>query len=169
MGEKVKVSVIYYSKTGNTEKMAKAVVKGCKIDNDIEVRIFEVGKVDLKYLAQSSVVLFGSPVYNQNMAWPMKKCLDDEVYGRLHGKFGGAFVTQGSPAGGGGSIACQSILMALLNRGMILYNGGHISCHIPHLHTGAVMNNAQEKEGLEYGYMLGKTVVTKAKEMVKGP
>jgi flavorubredoxin len=58
----MKIVIIYDSKTGNTEKMAKAVAEGAKQVADVEIK--KIGEAfPLTILADVDGVIFGSPVY----------------------------------------------------------------------------------------------------------
>ena len=47
------ILVLYYSRTGNTERMAKAVAEGAKISDDVKVELnYHVEPEDLKPLTQ---------------------------------------------------------------------------------------------------------------------
>ena len=70
----MKIVVIYDSKTGNTEKMAKAVAEGAKAVADVEVK--KIGEsFPLTMLADVDGVIFGSPVYYADISNNMKDFL----------------------------------------------------------------------------------------------
>ena len=70
----MKIVVIYDSKTGNTEKMAKAVAEGAKTVADVEVK--KIGEAfPLTMLAEVDGVIFGSPVYYADISNNMKDFL----------------------------------------------------------------------------------------------
>lgn len=71
----MKIVVIYDSKTGNTEKMAKAVAEGVKKVADVEVK--KIGEAfPLTILAEVDGVVFGSPVYYADISNNMKDFLE---------------------------------------------------------------------------------------------
>ena len=71
----MKIVVIYDSRTGNTEKMAKAVAEGIKTVADVEVK--KIGEAfPLTILAEVDGVAFGSPVYYADISHNMKDFLD---------------------------------------------------------------------------------------------
>jgi flavorubredoxin len=71
----MKIIVIYDSKTGNTEKMAKAIAEGAGAIADVEVK--KIGEAfPLTVLADVDGVLFGSPVYYADISNGMKDFLD---------------------------------------------------------------------------------------------
>lgn len=70
----MKIVVIYDSKTGNTEKMAKAIAEGAKTFSDVEVK--KIGEAfPLAMLAEVDGVIFGSPVYYADISNGMKDFL----------------------------------------------------------------------------------------------
>ena len=70
----MKIVVIYDSKTGNTEKMAKAIAEGVKTVADVEVK--KIGEsFPLTMLADVDGVIFGSPVYYADISNNMKDFL----------------------------------------------------------------------------------------------
>jgi NAD(P)H dehydrogenase (quinone) len=93
--------VIYYSKTGTTQKMANAVVKGAK-DAGVTVTSKTVADCTIADLASADGIAFGSPTYYSNIAWQPKRFLDEtilEFYGQGHslrGKSCGCFTSTGA-------------------------------------------------------------------------
>jgi flavodoxin I len=91
----LKVIVLYYSKTGNTEKMAKAVVEG--------VRNVQGVDVELKYqstpeeLASADAIIIGTPTYHHDTQISMKKLFEEAATKDvdLKGKIGAAFGSYG--------------------------------------------------------------------------
>ncbi|HHL41808.1 MAG TPA: FprA family A-type flavoprotein [Candidatus Bathyarchaeota archaeon] len=70
----MKIAVIYDSKTGNTEKMAKAIAEGAKTVAEVEVK--KIGEAfPLTMLAEVDGVMFGSPVYYADISNDMKDFL----------------------------------------------------------------------------------------------
>ena len=113
-----KVLIIYYSCTGNTERMANIIADAIK-ENGVEVACKKVENTDLKELLDVDGVVIGSPTYYGSMAAEIKKFIDDSVkyHGKLDGKVGGAF---SSAAITGHETTVMSILEALLIHGMII-------------------------------------------------
>ena len=91
---KTNILILYYSQTGNTEKMAKAIQKG--IDN-------KVNNVELKYfstpeeLAKADIIIIGVPTYHGSVPISINKLFKDtEAKGvDLKGKIGAAFGSYG--------------------------------------------------------------------------
>jgi len=90
-----KIFVLYYSRSGNTEKMAKAVAEGAKnVGNpDVELNYH----VDAEELANFDAVLIGAPTYHHDMPIDMKKLFEEAAAKgiSLKDKVGGAFGSYG--------------------------------------------------------------------------
>jgi NAD(P)H dehydrogenase (quinone) len=116
----MKILVAYYSRSGNTKKMAEAVGKGAK-KAGVDVDVKDVTTVNVDDLPQYDAFIFGSPTYYGLMAAEVKKLLDDSItyHGKLSGKVGGAFTSAGG-IGGGAETTVLSILEALLIHGMVV-------------------------------------------------
>jgi NAD(P)H dehydrogenase (quinone) len=123
-----KALVVYYSRTGNTKKMAVRVAAGLT-KAGLETDLKKAEETDPSELLAYDLILIGSPVYYGTMAWPVKKLLDESVkyHGKLRGKVGGAFVSSGNPSGGK-ETAVLDILKSLLIHGMIV-QGDHKGDH----------------------------------------
>lgn len=113
-----KVLIVYYSRTGNTESMAKAIAKALTEEN-LDVVCKKVEDVGSDELLEVDALIIGSPTYYGTMAAEIKKFLDDSVkhHGKLDGKVGAAFA---SAAITGQETTIFSILEALLIHGMIV-------------------------------------------------
>ena len=71
----MKIVVIYDSKTGNTEKMAKAIAEGASKVATVEVK--KIGEAfPLTVMADADGVAFGSPVYYADISNQMKDFLN---------------------------------------------------------------------------------------------
>ena len=73
-----KVLILYYSGSGNTKKMAKAIAEAMKSDA-INVTIEEAGKFDISSLPNYDGIILGSPTYFSNVAWQVKKVIDESI------------------------------------------------------------------------------------------
>jgi len=123
-----KILIIYYSSTGNTEKMAKLVEEGVK-EEGVEVETKKVEEVNVEELLKADGIIIGSPTYYGSMAAQIKELLDKSVafHGKLEGKVGAAFSSSAN-IGGGNETTITDILKALLIHGMIIHGdseGGH--------------------------------------------
>ena len=115
-----KVIVIYYSRSGNTRKMAETVSEGIRKEG-VEAQVKDVKELEVDELLKYDAIIIGSPVYYGTMAAEIKKLLDDSVkfHGRLEGKVGAAFASSGNLAGGN-ETTILDILNAMLIHGMII-------------------------------------------------
>ena len=123
-----KVLVIYYSRTGNTEKMAQMVADAMAAEG-VEVACQRVQDTSLDDLLKADGIVIGSPTYYGTMAAEIKRFIDESVehHGALEGKVGAAFSSAGGP-GGGAETTVLDILKALLIHGMIV-QGDHRGDH----------------------------------------
>lgn len=122
------VLIVYFSRTGNTEEMAKAVEKGLRSEG-VEVNRKRVEEIHVDKLKDFDGVIIGSPTYFGTMATEIKKFIDESIkyFGKLDGKAGGAFSSCGG-LGGGAETTVLDILKALLIHGMVIQGtsgGGH--------------------------------------------
>jgi len=88
------ILVLYYSRTGNTEKMAKAVAEGAKAVQGVEVELAYY--VTPETLTSFDAILVGVP-YHHDVTVDMKKLFEEAaVKGiNLKGKIGAAFGSYG--------------------------------------------------------------------------
>lgn len=123
-----KVLVTYYSRSGNTEKMARMIADGLAT-KDLAVDLKTVEEVDIDTLPSYDGFIVGSPNYFGTMAWPVKKFVDESVkyFKKLDGKAAAAFTSEGM-IGGGGDTVVLDILKAFLIHGCVvqgLTSAGH--------------------------------------------
>ena len=116
-----KVLVVYHSRSGNTQRMAEAVVEGASSVKDADVTLKKVDDATPEDMLSADAIIMGSPVYYGTMAAELKKLIYVSVkhHGKLEGKVGGAFATAGV-MGGGLETTVTDILHALLVHGMIV-------------------------------------------------
>jgi NAD(P)H dehydrogenase (quinone) len=116
-----KILVCYYSRSGNTERMAEAVGEGAREVAGAEVDVLPVGKLTARDLLGYDAIAMGSPTYYGSMAAELKTLLDESVafHGQLQGKVGGAFASSAN-VGGGNETTVMDILKALLIHGMVV-------------------------------------------------
>jgi NAD(P)H dehydrogenase (quinone) len=119
-GDTMKALVLYYSRTGVTEKMARTIAQSLQ-EEGIPVDLFNVTQFPLESLPSYDLIVVGSPTYYGTMAAEVKKFLDESVrfHGDLEGRIGGAFASSANPAGGN-ETTVLSILEALLIHGMVV-------------------------------------------------
>jgi flavorubredoxin len=96
MGEFMpKILVLYYSRTGNTEKMAEAVVEGAKTVQGVEVELNYSATPET--LNNFDAIVFGVPTYHHDMTVGMKNLFEEAAAKgiSLKGKIGAAFGSYG--------------------------------------------------------------------------
>ncbi len=116
----MQILVLYYSRGGNTRKLAEEIVKG--IDSKgIEAVLRSTKDITKDDFLNSAAVIAGSPVYFGVMAAELKKVFDDFVGLRkkMENKVGAAFTTGGHHTGGK-ETTIFSILQCMLIYGMII-------------------------------------------------
>lgn len=87
-----KISIIYDSRTGNTEEMAQAIAEGAKSVEDVNVNIHKVGEnFSLEEIAEADAVIFGSPTHYNDVTIAMRKFLESLEKLDLKDKIGAAF------------------------------------------------------------------------------
>ena len=91
--------IVYYSGTGNTRRMAEEISKGAK-QLGIDVDVKRVEDCSVEDLVEADGIVIGSPTYFSNVAWQVKKLIDESISlyrGRqLKGKVGGCFTSSGT-------------------------------------------------------------------------
>lgn len=115
-----KVLVLYYSRTGNTEKMARLIEQGAT-DAGATVTTKPVADVTLGDLQAADGIIIGSPTYYGLPAAEVVKMFNDsvKVHGQLEGKVGAAF-SSAANIGGGNETVIMAILQAMLVHGMVI-------------------------------------------------
>ena len=148
-----KMLITYYSRSGNTEKMAQAVANGAKAVSGVEVDLRPVAEVTPDDLLAADGIIMGSPVYYGTMAAELKSLIDESVkhHGRLAGKVGGAFASSGGP-GGGNETTVLDIVKALLIHGMIVQGDAQGD------HYGAIAVGAPDERSRKECEKLGRRV-----------
>jgi NAD(P)H dehydrogenase (quinone) len=126
----LEVLVVYYSRTGNTEEMAKAIGDGLG-NVGVDVKVKKVEETTLEDLQRADGVVLGAPTYFGSMPSVMKEFVDRsiEVRGKLEGKVGAAF-TSSKIITGGNETTLISMIEAMLCHGMVIIGdpiktGGH--------------------------------------------
>ncbi|MBS3808529.1 MAG: NAD(P)H-dependent oxidoreductase [Desulfobacterales bacterium] len=151
----MQILVLYYSKGGNTRKMAEAVARGVESVAGANALIKSTKDVTKEDFLNSRGVIAGSPVYFGVMAAELKKIFDDYVGIRkkMEGKVGAAFATSGDPTGGK-ETTMMSIIQCLLIYGMVIA-GDPMSATG---HYGTACTGAPDDGALENAAGLGARV-----------
>jgi NAD(P)H dehydrogenase (quinone) len=114
------ILIIYYSRSGNTEKMAQLVAEGAD-SAGARVTVKRVQDVNVDELLKYDALAVGTPTYYGTMAYELKALFDASVkfHGKLDGKPGAAFASAAN-IGGGNETAIMDILKVFLIHGMII-------------------------------------------------
>jgi NAD(P)H dehydrogenase (quinone) len=151
----MQILVLYFSKGGNTRRLAEAIAEGVAQVSGVEALLRHTGEVTRDDFVNSAGVIAGSPVYFGSMAAELKKVFDDFVAVRrqMENKIGAAFATSGDPTGGK-ETTMLSILQAMLIYGMVIA-GDPISATG---HYGVGCLGAPDSGASENGRKLGRRV-----------
>jgi len=153
-----KVLVLYYSKDGNTKKMAHLIAQGAGQISGIEVRVKAVQDAGRDDIYWCDGLALGSPTQLGTVASTMKKFWEDLLpdWQKLDGKIGCAFSSQGG-WGGGAELTCQALLTILMNFGFLVFGVTDYSGHQFTAHYGATQaGEPREKKQIEACRRLGK-------------
>jgi len=116
----MQVLVLYYSKGGNTRKLAQEIHSGVE-KAGVTAVLKSTDEVTKDDFLESAGVIAGSPVYFGVMASELKKVFDDFVGIRrdMENKVGAAFAT-GNHHSGGKETTMFSIIQCMMIYGMII-------------------------------------------------
>ena len=158
----MQVLVLYYSKGGNTRKLAERIGEGIESVSGVKALLKSTQEVNKEDFLNSAGVIAGSPVYFGAMAWELKRVFDEYVVIRkkMENKVGAAFATSADPSGGK-ETTMISILQALLIYGMIVV-GDPIDATG---HYGVSCLGAPDAAASENGRKLGKRVASLVKKL----
>jgi len=89
------ILVLYYSRTGNTSKMAQAVADGARTVQGVNVELNYY--VAVETLSNYDAILIGVPTYHHDMTADIKRMFEEaaEKHIMLKGKTGAAFGSYG--------------------------------------------------------------------------
>jgi NAD(P)H dehydrogenase (quinone) len=123
-----KALIVYYSRSGNTKKMAETIAEGISKEN-VAVDIRDVKDITAADLPAFDAIIVGSPTYYGSMAADIKRLFDESFrfHGKLDGKIGAAFASSAN-IGGGNETTILDIFNAMLIHGMIVqgdWQGDH--------------------------------------------
>jgi NAD(P)H dehydrogenase (quinone) len=158
----MQVLIMYFSRSGNTKKLAEAIADGVREVADVQCVVKPVSEVAKDDFVQSDGVIAGSPVYFGGMVAEMKSVFDRYVGIRrkMENKIGAAFATSADPSGGK-ETTMLGIIQALLIYGMIIV-GDPIDATG---HYGVSCVGAPDKETRANAAKLGKRVAMLVKKM----
>jgi NAD(P)H dehydrogenase (quinone) len=118
-GGQTRVLVVYYSLSGNTERMARGVAEGAKRVPDTVVEVKKVSQVTKQDLQAADAIALGCPTYFGNIPGSMKLAIDDWNWKwkvDFTDKVGGAFSTGAGQVGGKGYVIVSLLLFMIHNR-----------------------------------------------------
>jgi NAD(P)H dehydrogenase (quinone) len=158
----MQILVLYFSKGGNTKKLAEAILKGVESVEGFEGVLKHTDDVTKEDFVSSDGIIAGSPVYFGVMAAQLKKVFDEFVGVRkkMEGKVGAAFATSADPSGGK-ETTMMSIIQVMLIYGMVIV-GDPMSATG---HFGTACVGAPDSGSLENGMKLGQRVAELAKKL----
>ncbi|MCJ7562515.1 MAG: flavodoxin domain-containing protein [Thermoplasmata archaeon] len=115
-----RILICYYSRSGNTKKMAYLIQKGA-MEEGVDVDTLDVKDVKIDSLLGYDGIILGSPTYYGLPSYQIKELIDksNKLHGKLEGKVGGAF-SSSTNIGGGNETTVLSILESLLIHGMVV-------------------------------------------------
>jgi len=158
----MQVMILYFSKGGNTKKLAEAIAGGVGSEEGVEAILKGTDEVTQEDFLASDGIIAGSPVYFGVMCSQLKKVFDDFVGVRkkMEGKVGAVFTTSGDPTGGK-ETTMMSIIQALLIYGMIIV-GDPMSASG---HYGVACVGVPDEKAEENGFKLGQRVARVVKKL----
>ncbi|MBM4325962.1 MAG: flavodoxin family protein [Deltaproteobacteria bacterium] len=156
------VLILYYSKTGNTRKLAEKVAEGVRSVSGVEAVMKTTQEVTRDDFVNAAGIIAGSPVYFGVMAADLKRVFDEFVGVRkqMENKVGAAFASSGYWAGGN-ETTIISILQCLLIYGMIIV-GDPMSATG---HYGAASVAAPDDKDTDIAQKLGARVAELCKKL----
>ncbi len=115
------VLVLYFSRGGNTRKIAEHVAEGIRSVSGVDAVLKSTQEVTKDDFLNAAGIVAGSPVYFGVMAADLKRVFDEFVGIRtkIENKVGAAFASSGFWAGGN-ETTIMSILQCMLIYGMII-------------------------------------------------
>ena len=160
----MQVLVMYYSRSGNTEELAKEIAKGVEEVEGIDCVLKSVSDVTKDDFVASDGIIAGSPVYFGVMAAELKEVFDKFVgiRNKMGDKIGAAFATSNDPSGGK-ETTMFSIIQAMMIYGMIIVGDPLDATG----HYGVSCIGSPDQKTVENARKLGKRVANLAKK-IKG-
>jgi NAD(P)H dehydrogenase (quinone) len=149
------VLVLYFSKGGNTRRLAEAVADGARSVDGTTVVLKNTDEVSKEDFLTADGLIAGSPVYFGSMAAPLKAVFDEfvSVRKKMENKVGAAFTTSGDPTGGK-ETTMLAIIQAFLIYGMVIV-GDPLSATG---HYGTACVGAPDAKAMDNGAKLGRRV-----------
>jgi len=158
----MQVLVMYYSRGGNTKKLAEAIAKGVKEVEEVECVLKPAAEVNKDDFINSQGIIAGSPVYFGTMAAELKDVFDRLIGTRqqMENKIGAAYATSAHHTGGK-ETTIMSIIQAMLIYGMIIV-GDPLDASG---HYGVACTGSPDERAVQDGMKLGKRVASLVKKL----
>jgi flavorubredoxin len=138
----LRLLILYYSQTGNTEKMARAVEEGAKSVAGVNVELKYFARPE--ELAEADAIILGMPTYHHDIGIDMKRLLEEMAIKEINlkGKVGAAFGSYGWSGE-----APRMLLEIMKNK-----------FEMETIEPALLIKYAPDEKGLEECRKLGKTV-----------
>lgn len=158
----MQVLIMYYSRTGNTERLAEYIANGVKEVEGVGCKLMSVDKVTKEDFLESDGIIAGSPVYFGTMAAELKAVFDKNIGTRkqMGDKIGAAFATSADRTGGK-ETTIFSIFQAMLIYGMIIVGDPLDATG----HYGVACEGSPNEKTAANAAKLGKRVALLVKKM----
>jgi NAD(P)H dehydrogenase (quinone) len=158
----MQVLVMYFSKSGNTKKLAEGIAQGVQDEPGVACLLKPAAEVTREDFLGSQGIIAGSPVYFGTMAAELKGVFDRlvAVRKRMGDKVGAAFATSGD-ATGGKETTMMSIVQAFLIYGMIVVGDPLDATG----HFGVACTGAPDEKTLGNARKLGRRVASLIKKV----
>ncbi len=141
------ILVVYYSQTGNTRRMAELVAEGASQPGH-DVRLRDIAEATGEDALWADGMAVGSPTWMGGPAWPMKRWWDETIikaWGKLDGKIGCAFSSQGGLSGGA-ELTCLNLILLMMNYGLLTFGVPDYAGKRTTLHYGPTSVRLPETE-----------------------
>lgn len=160
----MQVLVLYYSKGGNTKKLADEVAKGVQGVPDVSCLLKSTTEVTREDFIGSDGIIVGSPCYFGTMAAELKGVFEKftGLRRQMGDKVGAAFAT-GAQSSGGKETTIFSILQALMIFGVAVVGDPMDATG----HFGVASVGAPDELNVQHARKLGRRVAELAKK-IKG-
>lgn len=158
----MQVLVMYYSRSGNTKKLAEEIARGVQKIEGVKCVLKSTSEITEDDFLNSDGIIAGSPVYFGSMAAELKEVFDKFVgiRGEMEDKIGAAFATSADPSGGK-ETTIFSIFQAMLIYGMIVVGDPLDATG----HYGVSCIGAPDREAASNAAKLGKRVASLVKKL----
>ncbi|MBN1410310.1 MAG: flavodoxin family protein [Spirochaetales bacterium] len=143
-----KILILYYSKSGNTKKMAEYVKTGAEVIEGNDVRLKSIDEATADDVFWCDGIALGAPTHLGVVPWKMVRWWDGntgEFWQNVDGKFGCVFSSSGG-WGGGTELTCQGLAKILMNFGMFVFGLPDYTSGDMTLHYGSICAGEPKRE-----------------------